>query len=280
MKIDAHQHYWHVERGDYGWLTPAAGATLYRDYGPGDLLPHLQRHGVDATIVVQAAPTVQETEYLLALCEREPTLAGAVGWIDPEADDFERTLLQLKRSPYFLGIRPMLQDLDDDAYIVRPKVVDSLRLLEGYDLTLDLLVKPRHLPYAAQMLQTVPGLRAVVDHIAKPDIAAQSFKPWLADLAKLAAHPNVYVKLSGMVTEADHASWRPEHIVPYIRAVCDLFGPQRVMFGSDWPVCLLAASYDQVIELLAAALPAEWNAEQRDAVFGANATAFYKLPRR
>lgn len=276
MRIDAHQHYWRPERGDYGWLTPNAG-VLYRDYGPSDLAPHLRTHRIDATVVVQAAPTVAETEYLLSLCAGEPTLAGVVGWIDPEADDFETTLVRLKQSPYFLGIRPMLQDLEDDAFIVRPKVLESLRTLARHDLALDLLVRPRHLPHAAALLAAVPGLRAVVDHIAKPGIAEGAFEPWRSDLAAVAAFPNVYCKLSGMVTEADHSHWRREHLEPYIREACLLFGPQRVLFGSDWPVCLLAASYDRVVEALEASLPPEWTDEEKAAVFGANAAAFYRI---
>ncbi|KIL40474.1 amidohydrolase [Gordoniibacillus kamchatkensis] len=276
MRIDAHQHYWRLDRGDYGWLTPDAG-ILYRDYGPSDLAPHLRSRGIGATVAVQAAPTVAETEYLLTLCAGEPTLAGVVGWVDPEADDFEATLVRLKRSPYFLGIRPMLQDLEDDAYIVRPKVLESLRTLVRHDLALDLLVRPRQLPHAAAMLAAVPGLRAVVDHIAKPDIAAGITEPWRSDLAAVAAYPNVYCKLSGMVTEADHRAWRREHLEPYIREVCRLFGPQRVMFGSDWPVCLLAASYDEVAAALEASLPPEWTEADRAAVFGANAAAFYRI---
>jgi L-fuconolactonase len=276
MRIDAHQHYWRLDRGDYGWLTPETG-VLYRDYGPSDLAPQLRRHSIGATVVVQAAPTVEETEYLLSLCGGEPTLAGVVGWIDPEADEFEATLLRLRRSPHFFGIRPMLQDLEDDAYIVRPKVLAALRLLVRHGATLDLLVRPRQLPHAAAMLGKVPGLRAVVDHIAKPDIAARAFEPWRTGLAAVAAYPNVYCKLSGMVTEADHRHWRREHLEPYIREACRLFGPQRVMFGSDWPVCLLAASYGQVVDALAASLPPEWTDEEKEGVFGANAAAFYGI---
>lgn len=276
MRIDAHQHYWEVERGDYGWLSPEAG-ILYKDLGPADLAPQLQEHRIDATIVVQAAPTVAETEYLLALCEREPTLAGAVGWIDPESEGFEATLVRLKASPYFLGIRPMLQDLDDDAYIVRPKVIEALRLLAKHDAALDVLVRPRQLPHVLRMLELVPGLRAIVDHIAKPNIAGHVTETWLGHMEAIAAFPNVYCKLSGMVTEADHKRWQPDDIVPYVRHVCNLFGPDRVVFGSDWPVCLLAASYEQVVRLLEEALPTDWTAKQREAVFGGNAAAFYRI---
>jgi L-fuconolactonase len=276
MRIDAHQHYWKVERGDYGWLTPEAG-ILYKDFGPADLEAQLEEHRIDATIVVQAAPTTAETEYLLELCEQEPTLAGAVGWIDPEADDFEATLLRLKASKYFLGIRPMLQDMADDAYIVRPKVLEALRLLVKHDAALDLLVRPRQLPHVLRMLELVPGIRAIVDHIAKPDIAGHVTDPWLDHMEAIAAYPNVYCKLSGMVTEADHERWQPEDIIPYVRLVCKRFGPDRVVFGSDWPVCLLAASYEQVVRILEEALPPEWTAKQRQAVFGGNAAAFYRI---
>ncbi|MEK8127561.1 amidohydrolase family protein [Paenibacillus filicis] len=276
MRIDAHQHYWKVERGDYGWLTPEQG-ILYRDYGPDELCPELAQQQMERTIVVQAAPTVGETRYLLELCEREESLAGVVGWVDLEDDGVERLLDELARSPYFKGVRPMLQDLEDDAYILRSQVLRSLSLLAERGLTLDILVRPRHLPYVAEMLERVPELAAVVDHIAKPAIAGGELEPWLSGLEKVASHPQVFCKLSGLVTEADLAHWTDADIRPYVTEVCRLFGPERLMFGSDWPVCLLAASYGEVAALLERLLPDSWGEAERAAVFGGNAARFYRI---
>ncbi|MFD2612422.1 amidohydrolase family protein [Paenibacillus gansuensis] len=276
LKIDAHQHYWRISRGDYGWLTPETG-VLYNDYMPEDLRKELDKHGFAASIVVQAAPTVEETDFLLSLCEREPTLAGAVGWLDLESSTFAEDLDRLLQSPYLLGIRPMLQDLDDNAYIVRERVLQSARILANRDVVLELLVKTQHLPYVVTLLEQTPGLRAVINHCAKPDIAGRVTEPWLEWMEAAGALPNVYCKLSGLVTEADHRHWTVDQITPYVREVCRIFGPERVMFGSDWPVCLLAASYEEVLHAALDTLPDDWTDQQKANVFGENARRFYKI---
>jgi L-fuconolactonase len=275
-KVDAHQHYWKVDRGDYGWLTSETG-VLYRDYLPADLKPLLAECGISHSIAVQAAPTVAETEFLLSLCEEEPTLAGVVGWLDLEADDFPAQFIRLRRNPYFVGLRPMLQDLEDDAYILRPKVVESLKLLASHEFPLDLLVYPRHLPYVLQLIDKLPELRAVIDHAAKPNIAGSVLEPWRGLMKDIAAHPNIYCKLSGMVTEADHHRWRLEHFIPYVHHVLECFGTSRVMFGSDWPVCLLAAGYGDVYRLLQEAVPSGLSETEAGRLFGGNALEFYRL---
>lgn len=275
-RIDAHQHFWVLSRGDYSWLTPAAG-ILYRDYLPEHLQPHLQANGIEATVLVQAAPTVAETEFLLELSDRYPFIAGVVGWLDLEGDDFPRQLERLQRHPNFKGVRPMLQDLPDDAWILRPRVQEALRLLAEREVAFDFLVFPRHLPHVVTTLEAIPGLRAVIDHLAKPPIARGELEPWRTWLARVAQFPGVMCKLSGMVTEADHQQWRPEHLAPYVHHALDLFGPDRVMFGSDWPVCLLAASYDRVVAALREALGSRLTPELDDALFGGNAARFYRL---
>lgn len=278
MRIDAHQHYWKLDRGDYGWLKPSAG-ILYRDYLPSDLTPHLKQTAIDQTIVVQAAPTLAETEYLLELCEQEPTLAGVVGWLDLESDDFTAQLERLSGNPYFLGLRPMLQDLEDDTYILRPKVLRALEQMAERQTPLDILVFPRHLPHIKRMLDQVPGLRAVIDHLAKPSIADGTLEPWSTEIARITSdHPQVYCKLSGMVTEADHETWKPEDFIPYVHHIVASFGPERILFGSDWPVCLLAASYQEVVALLESVLPEGMAPADKEKLFGANAAVFYKLP--
>ncbi|WP_213584101.1 amidohydrolase [Paenibacillus sp. J2TS4] len=275
-RLDAHQHYWKLDRGDYGWLTPEAG-ILYRDYLPEDLKEHLQAQSIGQTIVVQAAPTVEETEYLLSLCEQEETLAGVVGWLDLEADDFVEQYERLSQNHYFVGIRPMLQDLPDDRWILRPKVIQALRRLARDEFPVDLLVKPRHLGPVLELMQLVPELRAVVDHLAKPYIKDGIMEPWRTQLKELAQYERVYCKLSGMVTEADLTGWQKEDFIPYVHHVLESFGSERVMFGSDWPVCLLAATYSEVTHLLESCLPESVTESERELIFGHNAAQFYRL---
>ena len=276
MRIDAHQHYWKLERGDYGWLTPALG-ILYRDYLPADLKPHLEREGIDRTVVVQAAPTVAETEFLLDLAESEPSIAGVVGWLDMEAADFEATLDRLRARPKFCGIRPMIQDIADDDWMLRPAVQRAFAAVQERGCTFDFLTFPRHLPRVLRVLDEFPQLRCVVDHLSKPPIKSGELEPWRTDLARVAAHPTVWCKLSGMVTEADHRNWRPADLVPYVRHAVACFGWERVMFGSDWPVCLLAADYSRVVAALVEALGEELTPEREALIFGANAARFYGL---
>jgi L-fuconolactonase len=275
--IDAHHHFWRVDRGDYHWMSPDMGEPLYRDYLPEDLAPLLRKAGVDATVVVQAAQTEAETAYLLGLAARTPFVAGVVGWLDMEDAGFGTKLDALQRHPKFVGLRPMLQDLADDAYILRPAVVANLKLLAERGVAFDILVHPRHLPHVTRALETAPGLKAVVDHIAKPDIASGAFDGWAEDMAAVAAFPAVHCKLSGMVTEADHRAWKPADLKPYVDRVAALFGLERLMFGSDWPVCLQAGSYAEALQALRAILDGRLAEAERDAVYGLNAVRFYGL---
>ncbi len=276
MRIDAHQHYWKVSRGDYGWMSPDM-TVLYRDYQPSDLEPHLKANGIDRTVVVQAAPTVAETEYLLDLADQHDTIAGVVGWLDLESDRFERDLERLMKRPKFVGIRPMIQDLPDDAWMLRPDVTKNLAAMAERGVAFDFLIHPRHLESAAKLIRLTPGLKCVVDHIAKPDIKNGTLDPWREGIARLAEHPNVYCKLSGMVTEADHAAWTVDDLRPFALHALECFGYERVMFGSDWPVCLLAATYDQVVDACREILSDGLTPERERAVFGENAARFYGL---
>ena len=276
MRIDAHQHYWKVSRGDYGWMSPDM-TVLYRDYQPADLEPLLKANGIDRTVVVQAAPTVAETEYLLDLADRHESSAKVVGWLDMESDDFAKELDRLARRPKFAGIRPMIQDLPDDAWMLRPAVLKNLAVLADRGFTFDFLIHPRHLDYALEVVRRVPGLRCVVDHIAKPDIKRGVLDPWRDGIARLAEHPNVYCKLSGMVTEADHDKWTSDDLRPFARHAVACFGYERIMFGSDWPVCLLAATYDQVVAACRDILADDLTPEREKAVFGGNAARFYGI---
>jgi L-fuconolactonase len=276
MRIDSHQHYWKVERGDYHWMTPSV-PVLYRDYLPADLRPSLLRHNVQKTILVQAAQTVAETDFLLDLAGQDATIAGVVGWLDLEAPDFAAQFRQYRTNPKFIGIRPMLQDLADDRWILRPQVLAALRVIADADFPFEFLTYPRHLPFVSQVLELVPNLRAVIDHISKPEIRAHKLEPWRTWLARLAQHPNLYCKVSGMITEADHVHWTPDDLRPYIDHVIQSFGFDRIMFGSDWPVCLCAGSYDQVIAALREILSSQLDDKTEPKLFGDNALRFYKL---
>ncbi|SLN17991.1 amidohydrolase family protein [Roseisalinus antarcticus] len=275
--IDAHHHFWRVSRGDYHWMSHEMGPPLYRDHLPDDMAPLLARAGVDRTVVVQAAETEAETAFLLELAARTETVAGVVGWLDMEDPGFEAKLDALMARPKFLGLRPMLQDLADDAYILRPAVLASLAAMAERGATFDILTFPRHLPHVARALSQVPRLRAVVDHLSKPPIASGDITGWADDLRRLADFPQVHCKLSGMITEADHASWTADDLAPFVDTALACFGPGRLMFGSDWPVCLLAGSYAETIEALRRVLAPRLDAQAQADVFGRTAARFYRL---
>ena len=276
MIVDSHHHFWRVDRGDYHWMSPAVG-VLHRDYLPDELRPIIRRAGVDATVVVQAAQTEAETDFLLTLADESDFVLGVVGWLDFEDREFPRKLEALMRRPKLVGLRPMLQDIEDDAYILRPAVLENLRRVASLDLPFDFLTYPRHLPHVLRALDKTPNLRAVVDHVSKPPIAEGKMEGWAQDIARLARHDRVWCKLSGMVTEANHQSWRPADLRPFVQHVFDSFGADRVMFGSDWPVCLLAASYAEVLNALRTILDRQLSDERMAKVFGQNAIDFYKL---
>jgi L-fuconolactonase len=276
MRIDSHQHFWKASRGDYHWMSPAVPA-LCRDYLPVDLRPLLKKNKIDKTILVQAAQTKAETDFLLELAAQNDFIAGVIGWLDMDSPDFPRELEIYSKKPKFLGIRPMLQDLPDDEWILRPHVIQALRWIVDRDMPFEFLTYTRHLPHVLTVLEKVPGLRAVIDHVSKPEIKNQKLDPWRSLMSRVADHSNVYCKLSGMITEADHKTWTPDDLRPYVEHVLDSFGVERVMFGSDWPVCVLAGSYDQVAAALQAVVKPHLNKQDEIAVFGGNAARFYKL---
>lgn len=276
MRIDAHQHYWTMSRDDYGWITPEL-PVLYRDYLPEHLAEELARHKLDGTIVVQAAPTTQETEYLLSLADGSDSILGVVGWLDLFDPAHRKHYDRFRQHPKFVGFRIMIQEMDDARRILEPAFVKALQSYAELDVPIDLLVRSDQLDPLLELLDAVPGLRGVIDHIAKPRIADGVLQPWAEQMERAASHPGIYCKLSGMVTEADHRHWRPEHFRDYIAHTMAVFGEDRVMFGSDWPVCLLAASYSELIGLLEGALPDSWGERGRAKLFGENARRFYKL---
>ncbi len=255
---------------------PEGDSPLRRDRLPADLEPLLREAGVQRTVAVQAHQSLAETRWLLRLAAETEFIAGVVGWVDLADPEVGRVLDELLADPHLKGLRHIWHDEPDDAWILRPAVVRGLRELADRGLPYDLLPRPQHLSYIPRLLEQVPGLRTVIDHIAKPPIATGEFEPWLTDLRAVASIPGVHCKLSGMVTEADHASWTPDDLKPYVAHVVELFGYDRLMFGSDWPVCTLAGSYGQVFAAAEAAL-GPLPDEARAAVFGGNAVRFYGL---
>lgn len=274
MLVDAHHHFWKPARGDYGWLG-SAPEILRRDYLPSDMVPLLKRFGVAKTILVQAADTEAETEFLLDIARDNDFVAGVVGWLDLDSDDFPARLARMMARPKFVGVRPMLQDLADDAWILRPRVLRSLAHIADSGIAFDFLTFPRHLPHVATVMLQVPGLRAVIDHISKPPIAAGQLDPWREQIARIAAFSNVHCKLSGMVTEADPATWTVADLEPFVHHVADCFGPDRLMLGSDWPVCRIAGEYGDVLAAALLALPARLRSDP--GILGTNALRFYRI---
>lgn len=274
MKIDAHQHFWALERGDYGWLTPEL-KPIYRDFLPDDLQPSLRRAGIEGTVLVQAAPTVAETEYLLSLAAENSFIKGVVGWVDFDAPDAAQEIAKLAGNPALVGLRPMIQDIDDPNWMLGANLAPAFQALQHYDLAFDALVLPRHLGQLLELLKRYPNMRSVIDHGAKPEIRDNTFSDWAADMAALANGTNAYCKLSGLVTEAAR-DWTTENLRPYVDHLLDTFGPQRLIWGSDWPVCTLASSYDRWVDTTETLLATQTDAD-RVAILGGNAANFYNL---
>ena len=273
--VDAHHHVWQIARGDYGWLTPAL-APIHRDFNLADLAPALADAGIGATVLVQAAPTVAETRYLLRVARAsEGLVQGVVGWVDLAADDAAATLGELAGDPLLKSVRPMLQDIADPGWILRPDVDRALAALPRLDLRFDALVTPAQLPALLTMIERHPDLDVVVDHGAKPPIASGRIQPWADLIAALARHPRVHCKLSGLVTEAGER-WTSASLQPYVAHLVACFGPERLLWGSDWPVVDLAGGY-QRWSAATAELLAGLSAAERAAIMGANARRFYRL---
>ena len=270
--IDAHQHFWRLDRGDYGWLTPAHG-TIYRDFGPDDLAPILVRHGIARTILVQAAPTTAETHWLLDLARRAPFVGGVVGWAAFDARTAADAIAALAREPKLVGLRPMVQDIADDDWLAHPGLEPAFEAMIAHGLVFDALVLPRHLPRLARVLDRHPGLTVVVDHGAKPRIRDREIDAWRVDMAAVAAHPGTCCKLSGLVTEANSGD-DADDLAPWIDALVEMFGPHRLIWGSDWPVVDLAGGYDRWRAITIESL-AGLSATERDAVLGGNAERVY-----
>jgi len=273
-RIDAHQHFWHLSRGDYGWLTPALG-TIHRDFLPEHLEPLIGSAGISGTVLVQAAPTEAETHFMLSLAHEHAFVEAVVGWVDFEAADAPAHVASLAADPKLKGLRPMIQDLPDDDWMLRPDLDAAFRALIRHGLVFDALVLPRHLANLSALLARHPGMRTVIDHCAKPAIAASDLAGWAVDMRRLAAETDAFCKLSGLVTEAG-AGWSVETLRPCVDLVLEHFGPKRLIWGSDWPVCLLAADYASWQEATDILLLGCTDGE-RDAILGGNAIRAYGL---
>jgi len=271
---DSHQHFWRLRRGDYSWLTPDMG-VLYRDYEPEHLRPILDATGVESTILVQAAPTIEETRFLLELSRQHSFVVGVVGWIDMESPQAPEVLEELCAHEKFVGVRPMVQDIADPQWLLRPTLTNAIAALVERDLTFDALVRPPQMPALLDFCARYPELRIVLDHVGKPPIAARELHPWSEQLRQLARHEKVRCKLSGLVTEAGNAD--ATALRPYVDHVLDCFGAQRTMWGSDWPVCETVCRYGDWF-----ALCARWfeHASPRDraSLFGEVARETYLAP--
>ena len=274
MRIDAHQHFWRLADRNGAWPPPAL-AAIYRDFLPGDLAPLLRQHGVQKTVLVQSMPLEADTRFMLELADRHPFVGGVVGWVDLKHPDAPRRIAALAADPVLKGLRPMLQDLDDDNWIADPALDPAIEAMLAHHLSFDALVLPRHLPALLAFALRHPQLPIVIDHGAKPLVALRQLEPWRADIALLAQLPNVHCKLSGLVTEAG-AGWDVASLRPYVEHIIGAFGAQRVIWGSDWPVVELACLYGNWIAA-SDALLAGLSEADRASIYGLNAKRFYRI---
>jgi L-fuconolactonase len=274
MRVDAHQHFWRYTSAEFGWIDDSM-AAIRRDFLPDDLAPQLRASGIDATVAVQARQSSEETEWLLELSRENDWIAGVVGWV-PLADmSVEDTLQRIAANSKLKGVRHVLQG-EPDAYMDREDFNAGVAILAQFDLTYDLLIHERQLPAAITFVDRHPQLPIVLDHLAKPLIAAQELEPWRSHIRELGRRPHLCCKLSGMVTEADFEHWTVDQLRPYVDTVLEAFGPERLMFGTDWPVCSVASSYQGWTET-ASTLIAELSGDERASIFGGTASVFYGL---
>lgn len=275
MRIDAHHHFWHYVAAEYDWMSDAMSA-IQRDFLPEDLQAELSDVGIDGTVVVQARQTETETRWLLSLAERYTVIKGVVGWVDLRAPGLRKRLEGYRGETKLKGFRHVLEGESTPGYMLDPAFVAGLRTLNELGYSYDILIRSNQLPEAIELVQRLPAMRLIVDHLAKPDIQHRAWDDWCDGLTQLASFANVHCKVSGMVTEADWSAWRAEDFEPYLEHVFRVFGPQRILFGSDWPVCRLAGQYGAVYRLVQDFVRRRYPNDEA-AVFGDNAAAFYRL---
>ncbi len=275
MRIDAHQHYWDISRDDYGWITQDL-SLLYRNFYPSDLKNELIDHNIDRTILVQAAASISETEFLLKLGNKEDSIAGIVGWLDLEKDNYKEQLKSFQSNSKFLGIRIMMQDMEDETIVLNQRYLEAFTYFANIGLPVDLLVTHQQLGTLVKLMEEVPHLRGVIDHLGKPDIHRQLLHPWCEKMKALSSYPELFCKISGMITES-RPNWETDDFKLYIDHIIECFGSHRIMMGSDWPVCLLAGSYTDVITIIEESLREKLSKHEMELLFGTNAYEFYKL---
>jgi len=275
MRIDSHQHFWKYNAARDSWITDEM-SVLKRDFLPENLEQELNVNHIDATIAVQADQSEDETLFLLRLAENNPSIAGVVGWIDLCSSQAADRMCFFSKFEKLRGIRHIAQSEPDDGFLLRDDFVKGIACLRHFGFSYDVLIYPKQLPATLELVMQFPKQRFVIDHMAKPEIKTSSCAEWTALMRNIATHANVYCKLSGLVTEADWHHWKKEDFQPYLDVVFDAFGPQRLMFGSDWPVCLLAGSYQQVLQIIEEYVqPCPTDVKEK--IFGGNAAEFYGL---
>jgi L-fuconolactonase len=274
-KIDAHQHFWKFDPVRDAWITNEMHG-IQKDFMPGDLYPLLQQHGFTGTVLVQSDQSEEENVFQLKNASTHDFIKGVVGWVDLQAGDVEERLAHYAQFSKMKGFRHVLQGETDRALMLKPSFKKGISLLSKYNFTYDILIFPDQLEYAAELVKEFPDQMFVIDHIAKPGIKNKKIAGWKEDIQNIAEAENVYCKISGMVTEADLENWKKEDFYPYMDIVVEAFGTNRIMYGSDWPVCLLAASYGQVLELVKEYF-SSFSKEEQDNFFGENAFKFYNL---
>jgi L-fuconolactonase len=278
MKIDAHVHFWRYDPEEYGWIDQSM-AALQRDFLPAGLKSAMDRAGVEACVAVQARQSIEETRWLLDLADAHPFIAGVVGWVDLQSDEAGAQIEPFGRNPRLVGLRHIVQSEPDDRFLLRPAFCRGIAMLEDLDLAYDILIYPKHLAVAAEFVARFKRQRFVIDHLAKPDVRSGEFREWSKGLRRLAAFPNVYCKLSGLVTEADWGRWTAGQLRPYLDAAFECFGAHRLMAGSDWPVCTVAADYGRTWAIVNDYLR-DRPSEERDAVLGGSAQRFWRFVAR
>ncbi len=272
MRLDSHQHFWSYDAQQYPWIPK--GSALQRDWLPSDLAPLLARAGLDGCVAVQARQTVEESRWLLTLADHEPIVKGVVGWVDLRSDKVEEQLAELSKHPKFVGVRHVVQDEPDANFMLGPQFLRGIGQLKQFKLCYDILIYPKQLPAAIELVKRSPDQPFVLDHIAKPFIKDGIVSPWREQIRELAKAKNTFCKVSGMVTEARPTNRKPADFKPYLDTIFEAFGEDRLMFGSDWPVCLLAGGYEQVF-VLVDDYTRQLTREARAKFFGDNAARFY-----
>ncbi len=275
MKIDSHQHFWIYNPTEYGWISDEM-EILKKNYLPDQLQKELFSIEFDGSIVVQARQSLEETEWILSLAEQNSFIKGVVGWVDLCSSGVEEQLVQFSGHPKLVGVRHVIHDEPDDNFILRKDFLNGITYLKKFGLTYDILIFPRHLPNTIQFVSQFPEQLFVLDHIAKPLIKDKKLSPWKEDIEKLVRFKNVYCKLSGMVTEANVKYWKQEDLIPYLDIIFAVFGPDRLMIGSDWPVCRVAGLYKQVMEVVLDYIET-YPDEDKNKILGENAFNVYQL---